>query len=269
MRKNIFKHEFKMHFRSVINWSLAAAAVVLVYLSFYPAFSKDAEVLNRTMESFPPEFRAAFGMLDVDLSSVLGFFGFVYLFLQILLAIQAAGYGIGLVSIEEREWTADFLLAKPVARWRILTSKLLAVLACLAITQGVVWASAFGFVNAFKGEKSYDPDLMARMLLGLIAFQLFFLLVGLLISLIAKRVRNVTPYAMALGFGMYLLGAFGDMLGESKLELITPFKHFNPHEVIRHGGFDSGLVLISLIAIVVSVIGSYWLYLRRDIPSVA
>jgi len=243
MRKNIFKHEFKMHFRSVINWSLAAAAVVLVYLSFYPAFSKDAEVLNRTMESFPPEFRAAFGMLNVDLSSVLGFFGFVYLFLQILLAIQAAGYGIGLVSIEE--------------------------LACLAITQGVVWASAFGFVNAFKGEKSYDPDLMARMLLGLIAFQLFFLMVGLLVSLIAKRVRNVTPYAMALGFGMYLLGAFGDMLGESKLELITPFKHFNPHEVIRHGGFDSGLVLISLIAIVVSVIGSYWLYLRRDIPSVA
>ena len=54
-------------------------------------------------------------MNNLDMSSVLGFFSFVFLFCQICLAIQAANYGFSLVSVEERELTADFLLAKPVA----------------------------------------------------------------------------------------------------------------------------------------------------------
>lgn len=268
MSMNIFTHEFKMHLRSVITWSVAVAAVASLYLSIFPTFAKNTALINEAMASFPPEFRAAFGMGDVDFSTVLGFFTFVYLFLQIMLAIQAANYGFGLVSIEERELTADFLMAKPVARPQIMTSKLLAALASLAITQAVVWASTFGFINAFKGDKTCDVHILVLLLLGLIVFQLFFLTVGLVISLLVKRVRSITPYAMALGFGMYVLSAFGDMLGESALEKITPFKHFDPHYIIKNGAYDVPLVMISVVVIIISVAGSYWLYIRRDIPSV-
>ena len=268
MNSNIYKHEFKTRLRSVITWSLAAAAVALLYLSIFPSFAKDAALINQTMESFPPEFRAAFGMGDVDFSSVMGFFSFVYFFLQIMLAIQAANYGFGLVSIEERELTADFLLTKPVARPQIMTSKLLAALTSLGVTQVVVWISVFTFVNTFKGDSAVDNGVLTLLLLGLIVFQLFFLTVGLVVSLLVKRVRSVTPYAMGLGFGMYVLGAFGDMLGESKLELITPFKHFDPNYIIKNGTYDVSLVMISVVVIIVSVVASYWLYTRRDIPSV-
>jgi ABC-2 type transport system permease protein len=72
---------------------------------------------------------------------------------------------------------------------------------------------------------------------------------------------------MALGFGMYVLSAFGDMLGESALEKITPFKHFEPNYIIQNGAYDLPLVLISVVVIVLSVVGSYLLYGRRDIPS--
>ncbi len=268
MNNNIYKHEFKTRLRSVITWSVSAAAVALLYLSIFPSFAKDAALINKTMESFPPELRAAFGMGNVDFSTIMGFFSFVYFFLQIMLAIQAANYGFGLVSIEERELTADFLLTKPVARSKIMTSKLLAVLTSLGITQVVVWISAFGFVNVFKGDRTYDAGILALLLLGLIVFQLFFLTVGLVVSLLVKRVRSVTPYAMGLGFGMYVLGAFGDMLGESKFEKITPFKHFDPNYIIKNGQFDTPLVMISVAVIIVSAAASYWLYTRRDIPSV-
>jgi len=268
MSMNIFKHEFKMHLRSAITWSVAAAAVILLYSSIFPSFSQDAAALNDVLSKFPEEFRAAFGLSDIDLSTVLGFFSIIYLFLQIMLSIQAANYGFSLVSIEERELTADFLLTKPVTRPQIMTSKLLAALVSLAITQAVVWASTFGFLNAFKGDKTFDAHILVLLLLGLIVFQLFFLTVGMVISLLVKRVRSVTPYAMALGFGMYVLSAFGDMLGESAFEKITPFKHFDPHYIIRNGTYDVPLVMISVIAIVISVVGSYWLYIRRDIPSV-
>ncbi len=75
------------------------------------------------MANFPPQLLVTFGMENMDFSSVLGFFGLIFLFCQICLAIQAANYGFGLVSVEESEWTADFLLAKPVSRTKIMTSQ--------------------------------------------------------------------------------------------------------------------------------------------------
>lgn len=268
MNANIFKFEFRMHLRSTIIWSVAAAAVILLYSSFFPAFAKDAELVNQVMSNFPKEFRAAFGIGDLDFASVLGFFSFLFVFVQVLLSIQAAGYGFGLVSVEERDMTADFLLTKPVTRPQIMTSKLLAVLASLALTQIVVWISAFVFLNLFRGDKTFDASILVLLLLGLVVFQLFFLTVGVVISLLVKRVRSVTPYAMALAFGMYVLGAFSDLLGESIFEKITPFKHFDPKYVVTHGTFDTPLVMVSVVVIIVSVLGSYWLYTRRDIPSV-
>jgi len=101
-----------------------------------------------------------------------------------------------------------------------------------------------------------------------VPFQLFFLSVGLVISLLVKRIRSVTPYAMALGFGMYVLSVFGDLLGESTLEMLTPFKHFEPNYILQNGAWDLPLVLISLVVIVISLVGSYLLYTRRDIPAV-
>ena len=268
MSMNIFRHEFKMHLRSVITWSVAVAALILVYTSLFSSFAKDAELLNVMMANFPEQLLTAFGLNGVDLSTVLGYFSFVFLFAQICLAIQAANYGFALVSIEEREWTADFLLAKPVGRTQILTSKLLAALSGLTITNLVVWISSFGFINLFKGDAMYETNSLLLLLLSIVVFQLFFLSVGLVISLLVKRIRSVMPYSMGLGFGMYVLSVFGDMLGTSVLEKLTPFKHFEPNYIIQHGAYDLPLVLISTSVIVISLVGSYVLYTKRDIPGV-
>jgi ABC-2 type transport system permease protein len=266
MRMNIFQHEFKMHSRSVITWSVAVAVLIFVFVSLFSSFAKDAELLNEMMAKFPKELLTAFGMNGIDLSTVLGYFSFIFLFAQICLALQAANYGFSLVSVEEREWTADFLLAKPVGRTQILTSKLLAALSGLTITDIVVWISSFGFINLFKGDRTYEATPLLLLLLSIVVFQLFFLFVGLVVSLLVKRIRSVTPYAMALGFGMYVLSVFGDMLGESALEKITPFKHFEANYIIQHAAYDVPLVLISVAVIVISLVGSYVLYTRRDIP---
>jgi ABC-2 type transport system permease protein len=267
MSMNIFRQEFNMNLRSVITWSVAVATLILVFVSLFSSFAQNAALLNEMMANFPEELLAAFGMTGVDLTTILGFFSLAFLFVQICLAIQAANYGFSLVSIEEREWTADFLLAKPVGRTQILTSKLLAALSGLIITDIVVWIASFLCITLFKGDVTYEPSSLLLLLLSIVPFQLFFLAVGLVISLLVKRVRSVTPYAMALAFGMYVLSAFGDMLGEVALEKITPFKHFEPNYIIQHGAYDLPLVLISVSAIVISLLGSYVLYTRRDIPA--
>ncbi|MFZ5917981.1 MAG: ABC transporter permease subunit [Chloroflexota bacterium] len=269
MSTNIFGQEFRMHLRSVIIWAAAIAALLFIYVAMFSSFAEDTELMMEMLSNFPPQLLTAFGMENVEqMSTVLGYFGFAFLFAQLCLAIQAAGYGFSLVSVEEREWTADFLLSKPVARTRILTSKLLAALAGLTLTNLSIWICSFVFITLFKGDRAYETRPLLLLLLSIVVFQLFFFSVGLVISLLVKRIRSVTPYAMALGFGMYVLSVFGDMLGESTLELLTPFKHFDPGYIIDHGAYDLPLALISVAVIVISLVGSYLLYSRRDIPAV-
>lgn len=268
MSKNIFHYEFTTHLRSVITWSVSIALLLLVFISLFSSFAGQAEVLNAAMAKFPPQLITAFGLGGADLSTVSGYFGYVFLFVQLCLAIQAANYGFSLVSIEEREWTADFLLTRPVKRRQVLTAKLLAALTSLTITNLIVWIGSFAFINLFRGDRAYDTGTLLLLLSSIVVFQLFFLSVGLVISVLVKRVRNVTPYSMGLAFGMYALSVFGGLLGTSVLEKITPFKHFDPNYIIRQGGWDLPLVLISLAVIIVSLAGSYVLYTRRDIPSV-
>jgi ABC-2 type transport system permease protein len=268
MRMNIFRLEFKMQLRSMVTWSVAVAALIFIFVSLFSSFAADAALLNEMMANFPEQLLTAFGMNGVDLSTILGYFSLAFLFVQVCVAIQAANYGFGLVSVEEREWTADFLLAKPVKRTQILTSKLLAALSGLLITDVVVWASSILFIGVYKGDATYEPSALLLLLVSIVPFQLFFLSVGLVVSLLLKRIRSVTPYSMALGFGMYVLSVFGDMLGESALEKLTPFKHFEPNYILQHKAYDVPLVVISAAVIVISLVGSYLLYSRRDIPAV-
>ncbi len=64
--------------------------------------------------NFPPELKMAFGLERMDPATMEGYFGLCFYFCQLCLAIQAANYGLGLVSVEEAELTADFLLTKPL-----------------------------------------------------------------------------------------------------------------------------------------------------------
>jgi ABC-2 type transport system permease protein len=98
-------------------------------------------------------------------------------------------------------------------------------------------------------------------------FQLFFLTVGMAISLLVKRVRNVLPFSMGLVFGLYILNAFGSMIGKKSLEIISPFKQFTPSFIVNNGHWDFPLMMISVVLIVISVFASYILYTRRNIAS--
>jgi ABC-2 type transport system permease protein len=269
MSANIFRYEFRARLNSVIIWSLASSALALVFFALFPAFADQAALMNEMLAKLPKELLSAFGMDKVDLSTVLGFYSFIFIFIQICLAIQAGNYGFGLVSVEENELTADFLLSKPVSRAQVLTSKLLAVLASLTVTNLAVWVSGIAAILMFRGSRAIDFGTLLLLLLSILLLQLFFLSVGLVISLLVKRVRNVTPYSLGLGFGAYILSAFSGVFGEVALEYITPFKHFDPAYMIQNNAWNTPLVLLNVAVTLVSLAASYWLYLRRDIPAVS
>ena len=141
MNANIFRYEFGSRLKSVLIWSLGLVFLIVFFFSIYTGFADQAELLNQLMAKFPPELLTAFGLDKMNMATVLGLYGLIFMFAQLCLAIQASNYGFGLVSVEEGELTADFLLSKPVSRAQVLTSKLLAALASLTLTNLVVWLS--------------------------------------------------------------------------------------------------------------------------------
>jgi len=269
MNANIYRHEFRARLRSVLIWSLALALLTLFFFAMFPVFADQAALMNEFLARYPQELAAAFGLDRMDLATVLGFYSFIFVFIQLCLAIQAANYGFGLVSIEESELTADFLLSKPVSRAQVLTSKLLAALTSLVLTNLVVWVSTFLAISLFREGRAYDVSTLLLLLASILIFQLFFLSVGLVISLLVKRVRSVTPYALGLAFGMYVLNAFSGVFGTVALELVTPFRHLDPTYIVQRGAYDAPLVLLDVAVTLVALAASYWLYMRRDIPAVS
>jgi ABC-2 type transport system permease protein len=269
MSATIFIHEFRARLRSVIIWSVSLIALVFFFFSIFPVFADQAAQLTQMMAKFPPALLEAFGMNKVDLSTLLGYYSFLFAFVQLCLAIQAGNYGFGLVSIEESELTADFLLSKPVSRTQVMTGKLLAALCSLLVTDLVVCASTFISINMYNGGRTYDMPTLILLLVSMPILQLFFLGVGLVISLMVKRVRSVTPYSLALGFGMYVIAAFSGILGEVKLEYVTPFKQLDPAYIVKNAAYDTPLLLLNMAVTLIALVASYWLYIRRDIHAVS
>ncbi len=269
MNKNIYLHEFRMRMKSVLTWSLALVVLVAFFFSLFPVFSDQATLMNELLARYPAELRAAFGLDNMDLATVLGFYSFIFIFVQLCLSIQASTYGFGLVSIEESELTADFLLSKPVSRAQVMTSKLLAALTSLTITNLVVWVVSFAAIALFGEGRAYEPGTLVLLLASIIIFQVFFLSIGLIISLLVKRLRSVTPYALGLGFGAYVLNGFSGVFGDVALELLTPFKHLDAAAIVKHSAYNMPLVLLNVAVSLVSLAVSYWLYIRRDIPAVS
>lgn len=265
---NIFKFELKMNLKSTITWSISVFLIIFAFLALYPAFGIDASYIETMMKSFPKEFLQAFGLGNMNIAQPLGFLGFGFFFVQICLGIQAANYGFSLVSVEERELTADFLLTKPITRINILTGKLLAAITCIVITNAFAWISSFLFLSIYNNGNSYDTNALMLMLIGLLLLQLFFLCVPLAVSLLLRKIKSVLSFSMAFVFGFYVLSAFGGAISDDKISYFTPFKHFEPSYIIENVSLDMPKASISLVLIIISVVVSYILYKRRNIHSI-
>ncbi len=265
---NIYLFEFKMYRKSIIIWSLAIPFWILFYMAFFPVISADSTAFDMIMADFPPEFLAAFGMnSDLPMSSVLGYFGLTFGMAQIPIAIQAANYGFHTLSVEERELTADFLLSRPVTRRKIIISKFFAALTSLTIVNVFIWGSSLASIYLFKGNQTFELSNVLVLLSTITLFQLYFLSVGMVISVSVKKISSVLSYSMAMGFGLYILNSLKDMLSSDIFGLISPYSHYSQQYILINGHYNVTLTIISVLITIISLSMSYFLYLRRNIPS--
>ena len=120
---NVFKFELRSLRIMLLLWALAFVALITIYISVYPSFSKDAAATQQLFATLPFAVHAALGMNVETLFSFLGFLGNVFTVILLASAMFGASLGLGLFSREGRARTTDFLLTKPRRRSSIFFAK--------------------------------------------------------------------------------------------------------------------------------------------------
>ncbi|MFK5883972.1 MAG: ABC transporter permease subunit [Candidatus Izemoplasma sp.] len=265
---NIFKYEFKQYYKSIAIWSISILFLLYINMMFYPSLASDPDIVDAYLDSTDQALLDAFGMGgNLSFGSVIGYFGMTYLYIQMFLAIQASNYGFNILSIEERELTADFLFSKPVQRKQIFKSKFLAAITALTITNAIIWIGSILSILLFNGGNEYELSKVIIMLSTNTLFQLLFLTIGMVISMLLKKVDGVLSLSIALAIGMFLIQAVRNIVGGELFGFITPYAYFEPDEILYYGTYDLWYTLIALFIISGSIVMSYILYLKRNIRS--
>ncbi|XMB72911.1 ABC transporter permease subunit [Mycoplasmatota bacterium WC30] len=265
---NVYKFELSRLKKSILVWGLSVPGFLLFYLAFFPAMASSGDAFSDLMMTMDPKFLAAFGIIpELPVSEILGYYNLTIGLILIPLAIQASNYGFHILSVEERELTADFLFTKPISRKKIITSKFLAALTSLLIVDLVLTVFTVIAISSFKGDQVVALRNVFILMLSIPLFQLTFMSIGMVISVSIKKVSSVLSFSMGLGFGMFVLSSFGSILSSESIKYLTPYSHFNSAYVLINGSWNWELLWISLTVMVLSLVASYFLYLKRNIAS--
>ncbi len=257
-------HELKQYQKTTIIWTVCLIAGAGFYLSLYPAFAQDIEAVQKLIENFPAAFRDALGLTPDMYGSIIGFYRLTLSFIILAGAIQAMNIGTSIVSKEESENTAEFLLVKPVRRSKILTSKLVASLTLLLITN-IIYLVSVPIVVKVLADATIDLEIYVLMTLTLLFVQVFFLALGFLISVVAPKIRSVLSISLSTVFGFYIIGMLDTLLGAKTIRYVTPFKFYDLEYIAKNHSYEPVFIVIEVIFVTVAIAASYYIYSKRDI----
>ncbi|MDF2613314.1 MAG: transporter permease [Clostridia bacterium] len=260
---NIFLYELKAYSKNTIVWTIALIMLVFLLLSLFPSFAKEAVSVQKLLKGYPEAVRKALGISISNISSFLGFYSFVFVYVVLCGAIQAMNLGIGILSKETRAKAADFLFTKPAARSKVMTAKLLASLSLIIITN-TIYLMAATLIASMVSEKSFDAKIFGMISLTLFFIQLMFMALGVVIAVLISNIKSVIPISLGTVFGFFMISMFGSVVEDDAMRYMTPFKYFDTAYIIKHSAYESSFMMVALLFISVALLISYGIYSRKD-----
>lgn len=264
---NIFLHELKAYRKSTIVWSISLVALVALFLSMFPSFSKDAEEFKQLIEGFPVELRKAIGLSMDSIATLLGFFSYAFLYIKLAGAIQAMNLGTSILSKETREKTADFLLTKPVTRQQIVTSKLLAALVSLLATN-IIFVTATIIIASIVAGNDFSSKALLLLSITLFFIQMMFVALGILVSVVFPRIKSVITVSLGTVFGFFMLGMISSTAEDKGLRYLTPFNYFDSTLIVKNMAYETSFIIVAVIFFITAVAAAYYMYVKKDVHSV-
>lgn len=263
----IFYHEIKSNYKALIGWS---AVVLFLQISGYSKFegfkSTQDNTVSTITNSFPKALQVLFGMYNLNLTTLIGYFGILYLYFIFIATIYSGLLGANIVSKEERDKTSEFLFTKPISRSGVLTSKILAGLVyVLALFLVISVSSVIGVGIVNGGNYSLSSQVM-NLMWGLLLLQIFFFSLGILFaSIITKPKLSTTLVSIAI-LASYFSSVATDLTTKLEwLKYFTTYKWFSASNIISNGHVQYSYALIALGFSMLFLVISYIFYNKRDL----
>lgn len=258
----LFKHELKQGKSTFLIWTAVICFMLAVCIFIFPEMKGEMDSFGDIFASMG-SFTEAFGMDQLNFGTLIGFYavecGNV---LGLGGAFFACLIGIAALSKEEKSGTAEFLLAHPVSRSRIVTEKLLAVIAQILamnlIILGVSLLSMVAIGESIPLEQIlllHAAYLILQLELGCVCFGISAFLSGGGIGI-----------GLGLGTAMYFLNIIANMTdGAALLKYITPFGYCDGATIVNETKLEPGMILVGVAFAAAGVCVAYWQYRRKDI----
>lgn len=252
--------------RSFWWWLAGIGALAALTISLFPSLDDSGDAFQGLLDAYPPELLAMFGITDID--SLLTGGGLVSsrVYQGIgLVVFLAFGIGMGKAALagEEKDGTADLLLATPATRDRVVLGKATSMLLLLvALVTGVL-------IIVWIGDLIVDLGVGVE---GLLAANVGMAFLAFLFGAIALATGAATgkpPMAIAVAAGVgvatFLLNGFGAVV--DWLEPVRPLSPFywyqgDTNPLSQNLGWQQPLLLVVGLAFVA---GAVFLFRRRDI----
>jgi ABC-2 type transport system permease protein len=103
-------------------------------------------------------------------------------------------------------------------------------------------------------------------MLALFILQLIFLAVSIFLGCAMKQYKRASSVAVSLLLGTYFLSVVSGLNKNLDfLKYFSPFKYFDAGVLLRESRIDVTFVGLSVAIILVSMVGAYLTYARRDL----
>ena len=258
----LIKHELKQSWKSLAIWTSAVGFFIVVCVLMYPEMKGEMDNVSDMFASMGA-FTEAFGMDRLNFGTLIGFYGIECgNILGIGGAFFAALIGVSALAKEEKDRTAEFLLAHPISRMYLITSKLISVFLQLVILNVITYMLALASIAVIGEEIPWKEVSLLHLAYFLVQVELAGICFG--ISAFLRR------GGMGLGIGiasmMYFFNIVANISDSAEfLKYVTPFGFADSADIIENGNLNAGMIAIGIAVAMICMVLAYWKYQKKDI----
>jgi ABC-2 type transport system permease protein len=263
---NIYFREMKANRKSLIIWSICMILFMLMSMQKYAGLAgSGAAIGNFTamLDTMPKALQALLGLSSLDITTPIGYYGVLFPFLLLIGGIHASMLGTNMISKEERDKTVEFLMAKPVSKSSIITSKIMASITNIVVVNVVTFISTIVFLRSYTTDPILTKIILATV--GMIFVQLLFMVIGVGMATMSKNYKKSGSTTVFILLSCYFLSLIIDMSGKLEmLNFLSPFKYFDAKQFLISNKLNVGYIILTLAIMIVVLIPAYRKYNKRD-----
>lgn len=258
----IVKHELKMGRTSFFIWTGAIGFLLSVSVFLFPEMKGHMGEIGDMFASMG-SFTEAFGMDQLNFGTLVGYYAIECgNMLGLGGAFFASFCAVAILSCEENNRTAEFLLTHPINRTRVLTEKLISVFIRVTAMNLFILAIAIASM-AIIGEAIPWKEIL---LLHLSYYLLQLELVGICFGISAFVRKGSIGIGLGVAVMMYFLNLVSNLADSAEfLKYVTPFGYCDGAAIVNDGNIDPIKLAIGASVCILGIVAAYVGYAKKDI----